>query len=203
MTSKTPRKKDADIPKQKSGTILFFANFARNNRTTQFNNSMYKKVTFLLLITVLLSCKKSDGDDSDKNEKDKIKMAHWLIGSWESKLTDGVLSENWKKVNDSTFQGQSYFLKGKDTLHFETITLQQKGEELTYLTTILGQNDDKAIPFALTETTEKQLVFENIKHDYPQKISYSHISKDSLTSEISGLQLGKPSTEKYLMIRIK
>lgn len=164
---------------------------------------MYKKITFLLLITVLISCKKSDAGDSDKNEKEKIKTAHWLLGSWETKSADGTLSENWKKVNDSTYEGQSYFVKGKDTLHFETVTLQQKGEELSYLTTIQGQSNDKPISFVLTETTEKQLVFENPKHDYPQKISYSHISKDSLVTEISGTQLGKPSTEKYLMTKRK
>jgi hypothetical protein len=164
---------------------------------------MYKKITFLLLITILISCKKSDEDDSDKNEKVKLKTANWLIGSWESKSTDGILSENWKKLNDSTYLGQAYFIKGNDTLHFETITLQQKGEELTYLTTILGQNNDDPISFALTEATEKQLIFENTTHDYPQKISYNHISKDSLVTEISGLQQGKLSDEQYTMIKTK
>ena len=164
---------------------------------------MYKKITFLLLITLLISCKKSDSNDSDKNEKDKIRTAHWLIGSWQTKSTDGTLSENWKKLNDSTYQGQSYFVKGKDTLHFETITLQQKGDELTYLATIKGQNSDKAVSFMLTKTTENQLVFENPTHDYPQKISYNHVSKDSLVAEISGVQQSKPSSEKYIMTKIK
>jgi hypothetical protein len=191
------------VSKLKNKTSLFFTNFAQNNRVIQSKNSMYNKITFLLLITILISCKKSDSGDSDSNEKDKVRTAHWLIGSWEFKSTEGILSESWKKVNDSTFQGQSYLIKAKDTVHFEMITLEQKGEELTYLTTILGQNDDKPISFILTEATEKQLVFENPTHDYPQKISYNHISKDSLVTEISGLQSGKPSSEKYLMKRRK
>jgi hypothetical protein len=191
------------VSKLKNKTSLFFTNFAQNNRVIQSKNSMYNKITFLLLITILISCKKSDSGDSDSNEKDKVRTAHWLIGSWEFKSTEGILSESWKKVNDSTFQGQSYLIKAKDTVHFEMITLEQKGEELTYLTTILGQNNDKPISFILTEATEKQLVFENPTHDYPQKISYNHISKDSLVTEISGLQSGKPSSEKYLMKRRK
>lgn len=191
------------MSKLKNKTSLFFTNFAQNNRVIQSKNSMYNKITFLLLITILISCKKSDSGDSDSNEKDKVRTAHWLIGSWEFKSTEGILSESWKKVNDSTFQGQSYLIKAKDTVHFEMITLEQKGEELTYLTTILGQNNDKPISFILTEATEKQLVFENPTHDYPQKISYNHISKDSLVTEISGLQSGKPSSEKYLMKRRK
>jgi hypothetical protein len=164
---------------------------------------MYKIITFLLLITILVCCKDADADDSDKNEKDKIRTAHWLIGSWEFKSTDGILSEKWKKMNDSTYQGESYFIKGTDTLHFETITLQQKEEDLSYLTIIKGQNNNEPISFALTETTERSLAFENQKHDYPKKIIYNHLSKDSLVTEISGLQSGKPSSEKYLMKKIK
>ena len=162
---------------------------------------MFKKITLLLLIVTLLSCKKSDS--SDKNEKDKIKTAHWLLGTWENKTAEGNLSETWEKVNDSTYLGQTYFIKGKDTIHFETIQLQQKGEELTYKANVQGQNEDKPVPFKLTKTTEKELVFENPKHDYPQKISYKSVSKDSLIAEISGIQLGKPSSEKYVMTKIK
>lgn len=183
-----------------SGLVVhIFPNFTSVQQTIIINN-MFKRITILLLIVTFISCKKSD---SDKNEKEKIKTAHWLLGTWETKSADGILSENWKKVNDSTYEGRSYFVRGNDTLHFETVTLQQKGEELTYLATVKGQNDDKAVSFALTETTEKQLVFENPTHDYPQKISYNHISKDSLVTEISGLQLGKPSTEKYVMTKTK
>ncbi|PRZ27958.1 DUF6265 family protein [Flavobacterium granuli] len=159
---------------------------------------MIQKTTLILLLLAIISCK-----NSDSNEKDKIKMAHWLLGKWETKTPEGTLSENWEKLNDSTYKGQSYFIKDKDTLHFETILLQQTGEELDYIASVKGQNDDKAVRFKLIETTEKELRFENPKHDYPQKISYKQISNQSLTAEISGLQFGKPSSEKYSMTKIK
>ncbi|MBF4473186.1 DUF6265 family protein [Flavobacterium sp. HJJ] len=155
---------------------------------------MFQKATLTLLLLAIVSCK-----NSETTEKDQIKSANWLLGKWESKIDEGDLSENWKQVNDSTFQGESFFIKGKDTLHFESITLQQKGEELFYNATVKGQNENKAVPFRLTSKTEKQLVFENPKHDYPQKIIYTQISKDSLVASISGVQLGKPSAEKFGM----
>ena len=159
---------------------------------------MFQKTTFILLLLAMVSCK-----DSDANEKEKIKAANWLLGNWENKATDGTLTEYWKKVNDSTFQAQSYFVKEKDTLHFESITLQQKGEVLTYTATVEGQNDDKPVTFKLTTATEKQMVFENPKHDYPQKISYTQITTDSLVAKISGIQQGKPSSEQFSMKKIK
>jgi len=159
---------------------------------------MFQKTTFILLLLAIVSCK-----NSEANEKDKIKKTDWLLGKWENKVDEGSLSENWKRLNDSTFQAESFFIKDKDTLHFESITLQQKGEELFYNATVKGQNSDKPVPFKMTSETEKKLVFENPKHDYPQKITYTLITKDSLIAEISGIQLGKPSSEKYGMKKLE
>jgi lipopolysaccharide export system protein LptA len=39
--------------------------------------------------------------------------------------SDGGTLETWKKANDSTYNGQVYFMKGTDTIHTEKILLQQ------------------------------------------------------------------------------
>lgn len=161
---------------------------------------MYKKIAVLFLVIANMSCKNTD---SDTNEKEKIKAAHWILGTWENKSADGVLTDTWTKTNDSTFQGKSYFIKEKDTIHFETIVLQQKGEALTYKATVKGQNEDKPVSFLLTETVANQLVFENPKHDYPQKITYQKDAKNNLVATISGLIDGKLSSEKYTLAKSK
>ncbi|APA00840.1 hypothetical protein BIW12_02370 [Flavobacterium commune] len=160
---------------------------------------MMQKITLLLSILLIASaCKKNNNA-----EKDLIKKADWLIGNWENKTNLGTLSENWEKVNDSTFKAKSLFIKDKDTIHNESIILEQKGENLNYTTTIIGQNDNKPIRFQLNEDIENELIFENLKNDYPQKISYKKTSKTSLTTQISGLQSGKSSSEKYNMVKTK
>ncbi|MGO4905910.1 DUF6265 family protein [Flavobacterium sp. W20_MBD1_R3] len=151
-----------------------------------------------MFLLALFSCK-----ESDANEKEKIKAANWILGNWENKSVDGNLTENWKKVNDSTYEAKSYLIKEKDTLHVESIILQQRGEELSYLAAVQGQNENKPVAFKLTTETEKQLVFENLKHNYPQKISYTQITPGSLTAKISGIQHGKPSSEQFSMKKIK
>jgi hypothetical protein len=166
---------------------------------------MYKKIVFVFALAALVSCKKTIAEDSDadsaKNEKDKIRTAHWLLGKWETPHAGGTLTENWKKANDSTYNGLSYFIKGKDTIHSETILLQQVEDQLSYNSTIKGQDDDQPISFTLAGRNETELVFENLQHNYPQKISYTQISKDSLITEISGMQSGKLNSEKYIMLR--
>jgi hypothetical protein len=157
---------------------------------------MKKGILILAVLLTLVSCLKS-------KEKSKIVGADWLLGKWENNSENGNLLETWKKVNDSIYSGESYFIKGKDTLHSEQIKLEQKGENLLYIATVKGQNNDEAVTFIHNATIEKQLVFENLKHDYPQKISYFIISKDNLAIEISGIQHGKPSSAKYSMKKMK
>jgi hypothetical protein len=157
---------------------------------------MKKAILFLVTILTFISCGKS-------KEVSKIVVADWLLGNWENKSADGDLLESWKKVNDSVYDGESYFIKGKDTLHFEKIQMKQKGEALFYIATVKGQNNDKPVTFIHNDTIEKQLVFENPKHDFPQKIVYSQITKDSIVIQISGIQQGKPSSERFSMKKTK
>ncbi len=156
-----------------------------------------KKIMLILVIALTFaSCGKS-------KVVSKIVVADLLLGNWENKSADGDLLESWKKINDSIYDGESYFIKGKDTLHFEKIQMQQKGETLLYIATVKGQNNDKPVTFVHNDTIEKQLVFENPKHDFPQKISYSLITKDSIVIQISGIQQGKPSSERFSMKKSK
>ncbi|MEN9906988.1 MAG: hypothetical protein RLZZ540_129 [Bacteroidota bacterium] len=159
---------------------------------------MRKIASLLSILLIASACQKNA-----TAEKDLIKKADWLIGNWENKTNLGTLSENWEKVNDSTFKAKSLFIKDKDTIHNESIILQQKGETLTYTTTIQGQNEDKPIRFQLKEDIETELVFENQKNDYPQKISYKKTANNSLVTQISGIQFAKPSSEKYTLVKTK
>jgi hypothetical protein len=155
-----------------------------------------KKITYTLAFVafVSISCKKETAAHNDK-----MKAAEWLIGNWENKMEQGTLSESWEKANDSTFNGKSYFIKNKDTLNNETIVLTQKGSELFYIPVVKGQNNNEPVMFKMTKADTRQLVFENPKHDFPQKITYTKITSDSIVAAISGVVNGKTEGETYPM----
>ena len=157
---------------------------------------MIPKTFLLSLLLAFSSCENS-------NKNDKIKLANWLIGKWERNSSEGNLIEIWKSKNDSTYNGESYFIKGKDSLHFEHIQLKQTGDNLVYVSNIRDQNNDQPITFKQNKEIKKQLVFENPTNDYPQKIEYSKISKDRIQIQISGIQQGKPSSDRYIMAKIE
>lgn len=153
---------------------------------------MKKAILLLAITTCLLSCKKTE-------KENKLQTTDWLIGTWENKSNEGDMVETWSKNNDSLYSGSSYFIKGKDTLHSESIQLTQKANVVLYTPTVKGQNNNQPISFQLTKQTSKQLVFENPKHDFPQKIVYQQITADSLVATISGIQQGKASSESFPM----
>ncbi|MFN3754927.1 DUF6265 family protein [Flavobacterium sp.] len=156
-----------------------------------------KRTITIISILLLASCQtKSD------NNFEQLEEMNWLLGLWESKTPEGLLTETWTKVNDSTFSGQTYFIKNeKDTLHSESIILTQSKDQLIYRPTVKGQNNDEPVDFKLTSELENSYSFENPNHDYPQKIVYKKVNDTSLVATISGRQQGKSSSESYPMTK--
>lgn len=134
----------------------------------------------------------------------EIKKADWFLGRWENSSKEGNMSEIWTKENDSTFHGESYFvIEKKDTVFAESVRLWQKENQLIYEVSVKGQNDEKPVDFAMTSSSDKQLVFENPNHDYPNKITYNKITNDSLVAEISGTKDGKAKSEQFAMKKVQ
>lgn len=157
---------------------------------------MKNKIALAFMAVLAFACKKEE-----EKKPRPIDHAQWLIGTWGTSTSEGDLSETWIKENDSVFSGTAYFIKDEDTLHSETIALNQTGDNLVYTPIVKGQNEDRPVSFRLTSATANQLVFENPSHDYPQKIVYNKITKDSMVAEISGKQQEQASRQVYPMKR--
>lgn len=166
-----------------------------------------KKILYpLVIITSIItsSCNKYDANGNSIKSYDELQKAKWLLGEWEKSDSLGILKETWISKDDSTFVGQSYYFQNKkDTFHDEQIELVQDGEHLIYKTTVKGENNDAPIPFQMTKDEDSLLVFENPKHDYPQKIQYKLLKDGSLIATVSGKQNGKNSSQNYPMTRKK
>jgi len=165
----------------------------------------YTSRHLILFVTVaaLAACDNAE-QQSDKDLRapyNEIVKANWLIGQWGSISEEGSVSESWEKMNDSTYAGISYFIIGNDTVSYETISLEQRNNNLFYIPTVNEQNESKPVTFALTRATTEQLIFENPSHDFPQKISYTLVNKDSVLAEISGMMDGKPNAMRFPMKR--
>ena len=159
----------------------------------------FKSFISLAISSIFFSCNNSNTIESKSNEFSVIENAHWLIGEWQHISSEGILTETWEKLNDSTYAGKSFFVIGKDTVSSETIRLEQRGKRLLYIPTVKDQNNEQPISFVQTSSSTKQMIFENPKHDFPQLISYTQTNKTALVAEISGVVNGKKKSQSFPM----
>lgn len=126
----------------------------------------------------------------------------WLPGKWENQTQRGKMVEEWSKLNDSTYTGRSYMITATDSISLESIVLKKEGDEIFYIPTVKGQNNEQPVKFKLTFSSPNQLVFENPAHDFPQKITYTLESENSLMAEISGVINGQQRARKFPMKKL-
>nr|WP_294935333.1 DUF6265 family protein [uncultured Flavobacterium sp.] len=166
-----------------------------------------KKITFILASVTLIACNQRKESSLQIGEPeeivtktyDQLEKVNWMLGEWENTSAEGNLTETWTKLNDSTYTGKTVFVAGKDTMFTETIEIVQDKNDLFYNTKVSNQNEGKMVSFKGSTVADNQVVFENPKHDFPQKIAYNKITSDSLVAEISGMKDGKESKESYPM----
>lgn len=126
-----------------------------------------------------------------------------LPGKWEMVAGNKTLIEEWRIINQGKMSGWSLMIKGKDTALIETITIQSTKTGLKYIPAVIGQNKNKPVMFSLRPKLIGAFVFENKKHDYPQRIIYRFITDDSLHTRIEGRKKGKNKSGDYFYRRIE
>jgi hypothetical protein len=161
------------------------------------------------IISLLLFCNCSDKNkgrgvaDFPSSSLLQLQKLLWLTGTWENRSEDGNLTETWVKLNDSAFSGKSFLIKDRDTLFSEQIKLVYQGNDLYYIPSVSDQNNGEQVKFKWVRDDAGQFVFENIAHDFPQRIIYTHPSPDSLHAWIEGIDKGKHRKVDFRMIRKK
>lgn len=123
-----------------------------------------------------------------------LKELKWMLGNWESKTDEGILYEDWKKVDDSTYNGHAYAISlDGDTTFNENAKVILRNGNIIYSVTV---NNEESVDFTLVDI-EQQAVFENVNHDYPQRIVYKNLSADSLFARIEGTVDGAEESEDF------
>jgi len=180
------------------------------------------KPSFILCaisVIMLFSCSGLKNEDTEKldnaivNSTDSLfrslevpetvpEMPSWFLGRWIYKGKNETILELWEKKNDSLYTGTSYLTVSKGTVVQEELQLVFSNWNIDYIALPLLINPDSVpVTFALTEFSDSCYVFENPAHDFPQKITYTRISKDSIKAVISGITEGREDSVVFPMAR--
>ena len=114
-------------------------------------------------------------------DEDKMRSFNWLIGSWTMNTNRGAIMESWVKLNDSTIGGESIFIKNTGgTEQREKLRFIYSNKQYFYCVTFLGQNNNEEVKFRITSFTDSSFVSENLQHDFPKRIIYNKMTKDTI-----------------------
>jgi len=113
----------------------------------------------------------------------------WMAGHWRSELGPSVIEEGWLGPAGGVMLGVNRTVTGDRTASFEFLRLEERKEGIVYLASPGGRSP--AAPFTLVALDGRHAVFENLGHDFPQKITYAR-EGDRLRAGIEGVDNGEP-----------
>jgi hypothetical protein len=121
-----------------------------------------------------------DAEKGPAQAFDANKLA-WLVGTWEIKEGDKITEETWFPLKGSTMMGVSHTYDSKRTHFFEFLRIMVKQDMINYIPQPGG---DPPVAFQIMELDDNVAVWENPKHDHPQRICYERTEK-GMTATLS------------------
>jgi len=84
--------------------------------------------------------------------------------------------------------GVSRTVRGDSLVAYEFVIVREQGEQLAYEAHPSGQ---PAAVFLSRAVSDSSVLFENLQHDFPQRVGYQRDGPDSLLAWIEGMQNGQ------------
>jgi Domain of unknown function (DUF6265) len=136
-------------------------------------------------------------------KKKTFKQLYMLEGVWRMQTKNGAIHEVWRKVSKHYLSSTGFFVKGKDTIVTERVSLQNLEKGIYYTSTVEEQNNRRPVSFKLTSSNGSVFTFENPLHDFPRRIVYELVNNDSLHAWIDGGPEGTGKRNDFYYKRIQ
>jgi Domain of unknown function (DUF6265) len=136
---------------------------------------------------------------SAEDKKVKLEDVSWLSGCWKGKEGSPYHNfEIWTKVVGNMMLGIGTEVKnGKVTSH-EYMRIEALDNGDLVFTSHSSDKDEKS--FTLTSTNEHNLVFENLKYDFPQHVIYRRDKDGSIEARVDGTVEGEKRAKLLPMV---
>jgi len=108
----------------------------------------------------------------------------WLSGCWAAANQESGSGEQWMPPAGGTMLGVSRRVHGGKTVAFEFIRITEQDDgKLVFIASPSGQ---ETASFSMTSIGDREVIFENPDHDFPQRIIYRLISDQDLLGRVEG-----------------
>ena len=150
---------------------------------------------YLIILLALTSL----GDSASAQTNATVEDLSWLSGCWQGRQGTAVIEEIWSKPGGKTMIGLGRTVSNNRTVSFEFMQFREENGNLFFLPQPQG---GAQVSFPLKEFTPAKFTFENLNHDFPQRVSYGRKS-NLLLASIEGTEKGKFSRQEFVMRKVR
>lgn len=154
---------------------------------------MSKYLTAFLLVTLAV------GNTVHAQSKPSVADLFWLSGCWQGRQGTAVIEEMWSKPAGTTILGLGRTVRNNRTVSFEFMQFREQNGTLAFLPQPQG---GAQVTFPLKQSTPAKFIFENLQHDYPQRVSYER-KNSLLVASVEGTEKGKFSRQEFVLRKVR
>lgn len=120
---------------------------------------------------------------------------HWMAGIWLGTANGVESEEHWSAPSGGLLIGMHRDVREGRAVGFEFFRIQAQDGVITYLSQPGGR---PAVPFKMKEMGAQRIVFENLGHDFPQRIIYWQTQPGELRARVEGAVDGKLESDEWI-----
>ena len=124
----------------------------------------------------------------------------WLSGCWQGRDGAAVLEEIWSKPAGGSMLGLGRTVRANRTVSFEFMQFREENGSLVFLPQPGG---GPRVSFPLKDSFGGKSTFENLKHDFPQRVIYERKGKALMWASIEGMQNGNAERQEFVMHKVR
>ncbi len=126
--------------------------------------------------------------DAGQQAGPDVDRLSWLSGCWTQPRANGLVEEQWMAPRGGSMLGMSRTVIGGKTVEYQFLRIAVVDSVLAYVAKPSGQAE---AAFPMKSIDDGVVVFENLAHDFPQRIIYRRNADGSVTARIEGTVKGE------------
>jgi len=145
------------------------------------------------------ACEKLYVEFKENVKGDALDGLKWLSGHWAGDESGGRTEEYWMEPRGGVMPGMNRTVKKSGGVFYEYLRIEKAPEGIVYIASPMGKD---TTVFPMVSLDKQKVVFENLKHDYPQRIIYQLDEKGALKARIEGVVKGKTESCEWIWHRV-
>jgi hypothetical protein len=127
-----------------------------------------------------------------------VEQVGWLAGCWEHVTPQRRVEEHWMAPRGHTMLSAGRTISGEKLVEYEMVLIREEDGRLAYESHPSGQ---PSAVFLSRTVGAQEVVFENLQHDFPQRIGYKR-DGNALLAWIEGSRNGQTRRVEFPYTRV-